>query len=359
MFECFNDWAFPIELTRGKSDSGKSEKYATLKSSIKISRCDGKEFFESGKLENFTSSFPRFRRSLMVEMPILIRVYIVQGLNLRPRDVLSDSDAFVKIEFGDQEISDRAHYIPNQANPVFGKRFQVSGVIPRHTILKVSVHDQDTMTGNDLIGSTFIDIEDRVRTKYLANCGLPEEFNSIGYNAWRNSSLPSEILVNVCNDIEISSPLYFPDHVQVAGVKFNDSSKITKDENKKERLALSALRHFTQVPGIGYAMVPEHVETRSLYRSDRPGVEQGKLMMWVEIFDPKKRVPEPIDITPLPARAYELRVIIWNAKDVALDEKNIFGKQMSDIYVKGLILNFNSFFCNYFYLVYQFFSVGG
>lgn len=271
----------------------------------------------------------------MVEMPILMRVYIVQGLNLRPRDVSSYSDAFVKVEFGDQEISDRAHYIPNQANPVFGKRFQLSGVIPRSTILKVSVHDQDSLTGSDLIGTTLIDVEDRVRTKYLANCGLPQEFNSIGYNTWRNSSLPSEILTNVCNDLEVSAPQYFPDHVQVAGVKFNDSSKVTKDESIKERLALSALRNFSRVPGIGYTMVPEHVETRSLYRNDRRGVEQGKLMMWVEIFDPKKTIPEPIDVTPLPARAYELRVIIWNAKNVELEEKNIFGKQMSDIYVKG------------------------
>lgn len=271
----------------------------------------------------------------MVEMPILIRVYIVQGLNFRSRDTFSNSDAFVKVEFGDQEISDRAHYIPNQSNPVFGRRFQLSGVIPRDTILKVSVHDQDSMSRNDLIGVTKIDIEDRVRTKYLANCGLPEEFNSFGYNTWRNSSLPSEILLNLCNELGISSPRYFHDYVQVAGINFNDSSKITRDENVKERLALSALRNFSRVPGIGYTMVPEHVETRSLYREDRPGVEQGKLLMWVEIFDPKKTIPEPIDITPLPPRAYELRLIIWNAKNIVLDEKNIFGKQMSDIYVKG------------------------
>lgn len=32
---------------------------------------------------------------------------------------------------------------------------------------------------------------------------------------------------------------------------------------------------------------------------------------------------------------YYLRVIIWNTKDVILDEKSITGEEMSDIYVKG------------------------
>lgn len=57
--------------------------------------------------------------------------------------------------------------------------------------------------------------------------------------------------------------------------------------------------------------------------------------MWVEIFDTKSTIPEPIDITPQQARTYELRVIVWNTKDVVLNEMNIFGTSMSDIYVKG------------------------
>lgn len=332
------DWAFPINLIRGKNDAGKSETYATLKCSIKLSKCDGKEFFESGKEEKFAVSFPRFKQNLIVELPIVVRVYVVKAKNLRSQDIFGYSDAFLKLELGDQIISDRAHYIPNQANPVFGKRFQLSAVIPRNTLLKVSVYDRDTLSGNDLIGITMIDLEDRVRTKYLATCGLPIEFNSTGYNSWRNSMLPSEILNNVCSELEISPPQFFPDHVQIAGIDFNDACKISKDGNVKERLALSALNKFDEIPGIGFKIVPEHVETRSLYRDDRPGVEQGKLQMWVEIFDTKKTIPEPIDITPMPARPYELRVTVWNAQDVILNDKNIFGKQMSDIYVKGFVV---------------------
>lgn len=225
--------------------------------------------------------------------------------------------------------------MPNQFNPIFGKRYQISGVIPKDTVLKISVYDRDTFLKDDLIGKTQIDIEDRLRTKYEACCGLPREYNSRGYNTWRNSQLPSEILTRVCSDHDLTLPQYFPHHIELAGIQFKDTSKVTNDENLKERMALSVLNNFHKIPGIGFNFVPEHVETRPLYRKDRLGVEQGKLMMWIELFDPRKTVPEPVDITPVPPRAYELRVIIWNAKDVVLSESNIFGARMSDIYVKG------------------------
>ena len=313
----------------------KREKYATLKCSIKVSKCAGQEYFATGKEEKFDAIFPRIKRTLMVELPVIVRVYVVQGINLRSRDIHGYSDAFIKVEFGDETISDRAHYIPNQFSPVFGKRFQLPGIIPRNTLLRISVYDRDTLTYNDLIGTTLIDLEDRVRSKHLANCGLQREYNSSGYNSWRNSRLPSELLSDVCNENELSQLQYYHDHIQLAGITFSDTSKITADSNMKERLALTALNNFEKIPSIGYPLVPEHVETRSLYRDDRPGVEQGKLQMWVEIFNPKKTIPEPIDITPTPARPFELRVIIWNSKDVILDDTNIFGQRMSDIYVKG------------------------
>lgn len=254
---------------------------------------------------------------------------------MRTRDIYNYSDAFIKIKFGSQSISDRAHYVPNQCNPIFGKRYQVSGIIPKNTILKISIYDRDTFKLDDLIGTTEIDVEDRLRSKYGACCGLPREYNSSGYNAWRNAQLPSEILASLCSEHELNMPLYHRDYVQLAGIDFKDSSSLSRDDNKKERLALSVLNNFDQIPGIGYKFVPEHVETRSIYRSDRPGVEQGKLLMWLEIFDPRKTIPEPLDITPIPPRDYELRVIVWNAKDVLLDEKNLFSTKMSDIYIKG------------------------
>ncbi|KAG5679282.1 hypothetical protein PVAND_008861 [Polypedilum vanderplanki] len=340
-YEYLNDWAYPIDMFQAKHDkSNISEKYAKLKCSIKITKCWGKEFFETEKLNMVPSNF-RFKRipNLQVEIPILIRVYIVQAINLRSYDVYSHSDAFIKIDFGNQSINDRAHYISNKYSPIFGRRYQVNGIIPKDTQLKIAIYDRDSFSNDDLIGKTKIDIEDRLRTKYGASCGIMKEYNSTGYNAWRHSQLPSEILNKMCEFNELSLPQYFPDHAVLAGIEFKDSSQVSKDGNIKERLALSMLHNFDKIHGIGYKLIPEHVETRSLHRKDRPGIEQGKLLMWIEIFDPKKSIPEPVDITPIPPRNFELRVIIWNSKDVILNDRNIFGKSMSDIYIKGWMEN--------------------
>lgn len=66
-----------------------------------------------------------------------------------------------------------------------------------------------------------------------------------------------------------------------------------------EDLALYALHNWHEVPKVGCRLVPEHVETRALYHPDKPGIVQGHLEMWVDMFPMDGAVPgPPSDIAP-------------------------------------------------------------
>lgn len=202
--------------------------------------------------------------------------------------------------------------------------------------MKISVYDHDALF-DDLIGTTTIDIEDRLRSRHRAHSGIALEYNRTGYNVWRSPQTPSQILRQVCEKAGLPAPAQVGDKLHVDGYAFGDITALPSDEPLIERLSLGVLRRLETIPAIGYKLVPEHVEARSLFRADRPGLEQGKLQMWMEISDPE-RPPRIVSIAPMAPQKFELRVIVWNTAEVVLEEANIFGKRMSDIFVKGCVV---------------------
>ncbi|ESN93713.1 hypothetical protein HELRODRAFT_157808 [Helobdella robusta] len=93
-----------------------------------------------------------------------------------------------------------------------------------------------------------------------------------------------------------------------------------------------------RIPG-GWPLVPEHVETRPLYCETRPGIEQGRLELWIDMFPrDSPKLPACIDISPRQPKTYELRCIVWNTDEVTLDDVNaLTGEASSDIFVKGFL----------------------
>uniref|UniRef100_A0A3Q3JTY7 C2 domain-containing protein n=1 Tax=Monopterus albus TaxID=43700 RepID=A0A3Q3JTY7_MONAL len=270
----------------------------------------------------------------------IVRVYIVSGSNLHPADPDGKSDPYIVLRLGKHEIKDRDNYIPKELNPVFGRSFEMQAKFPQDSLLTVLIYDFDLVGGDDLIGETRIDLENRFYSRHRATCGLPTEYSMDGYNAWRDSLKPSELLTKLCKDNGLEAPHFSPGRITVADKVFVGKTLFMNEDEPMEsyeHLALKILHRWPEIPVVGCKLVPEHIETRILYNKTQPGMDQGQLQMWVDIFPMDLPLPgPPVDISPRKPKGYELRIIIWNTEDVILEDTNFLtGQQSSDIYIKG------------------------
>ncbi|XP_048951318.1 dysferlin isoform X2 [Canis lupus dingo] len=284
---------------------------------------------------------PRQFHQLAAQGPqeCLVRIYIIRAFGLQPKDPNGKCDPYIKISIGKKSVSDQDNYIPCTLEPVFGKMFELTCTLPLEKDLKITLYDYDLLSKDEKIGETVIDLEDRLLSKFGARCGLPQTYCVSGPNQWRDQLRPSQLLHLFCQQRRLKAPVYLTDHVVFQDKEYSieeiEAGRVPNPHlgPVEERLAL----HVLQQQGL----VPEHVESRPLYSPLQPDIEQGKLQMWIDLF-PKAlgRPGPPFNITPRRARRFFLRCIIWNTKDVILDDLSITGEKMSDIYVKGWMVGF-------------------
>uniref|UniRef100_A0A671NAR6 Otoferlin n=1 Tax=Sinocyclocheilus anshuiensis TaxID=1608454 RepID=A0A671NAR6_9TELE len=267
---------------------------------------------------------------------VLIRIYIIRATDLHPADINGKADPYIVIRLGKSAIRDKENYISKQLNPVFGKSFDIEATFPMESMLTVAVYDWDLVGTDDLIGETKIDLENRYYSKHRATCGIASNYSVHGYNVWRDPQRPTQILGKLCKEGKLDGPHYGPGgRVKVGNRIFLGPTEI--EDESEEHLALTVLRHWEEIPRVGCKLIPEHVETRPLLNPDKPGIEQGRIEMWVDMFPMDVPAPGPaIDISPRKPKRYELRVIIWNTDEVILEDDDYFtGEKSSDIFVRG------------------------
>uniref|UniRef100_A0A3B3BGD5 Myoferlin n=1 Tax=Oryzias melastigma TaxID=30732 RepID=A0A3B3BGD5_ORYME len=330
-FKGLTDFCNTFKLQRGKNDNGDDDPTVVgeFKGAFKVYPLPD---------DPGVTTPPRQFRELPESGPqeCLVRIYIIRGIDLQPKDNNGRCDPYIKLSVGRNSIEDRDNYLPNTINPVFGRMFEMTCFLPQDKDLKISVYDYDLLTRDEKVGETVIDLENRFLSRYNSYCGLPQTYCLSGVNQWRDQLKPSQILENLARLKGLSKP-----RTEDNGTSLTFNGKdytLAQFENNKEihqhlgpayeRLCLHVLR--TQ------GLVPEHVETRTLYSSFQPNLSQGRLQMWVDVFPKTIGLPgPPFDITPRKPKKFFLRAIIWNTTDVTLDETSITGERMSDIYVKG------------------------
>ncbi|KAG8190919.1 hypothetical protein JTE90_014400 [Oedothorax gibbosus] len=343
-FGGFLEWLHSFELFRGKRTGDELEDQnrivGVFKGSLKVYKTPLPKDVQDPYLHIADPQLGLFQ-GLPSNEPIhvLVRIYVVKATDLHPADMNGKADPYIVINLGNKKTNDKENYISKQLNPVFGKCFEFEATFPQDSLLTVQIYDWDLLGSDDLIGETKIDLENRFYSRHRPTCGLAQKYETSGPNQWRDPLKPSQILAKLCKDLKLDGPYIMHNRIRIGGKAFTFQTDGDLDEEKlnEEHMALAVLHRWHEVPKAEYSMVPEHVETRPLYHPDKPGIEQGKLEMWVDMFAMDMPLPKPpTDISPRKPNSYELRVIIWNTDDVVLEDDAFFtGEKMSDIYVKG------------------------
>ncbi|KAK5917361.1 hypothetical protein CgunFtcFv8_012258 [Champsocephalus gunnari] len=339
-YDNFEDWLHSFNLFRGKGgddedQSGSDEDRIVGK--FKGSMCMYKVSDDMPRDMSFDSNMGMFQNIPHNDPYQHPRPYLRYQA-----DINGKADPYIAIKLGKTEIKDKENYISKQLNPLFGKSFDVEATFPMDSTLTVSIYDWDLVGTDDLIGETKLDLENRFYSKHRATCGLTSSYAIHGYNVWRDPMKPTQILAKLCKDGKLDGPHYGPaGRVKVENRVFMAPTEI-EDENglkrqTEEHLALTVLKHWEEIPKAGCKLVPEHVETRPLLHPDKPGIEQGRIEMWVDMFPKDMTAPGPaLDISPRRPKKFELRVIVWNTDEVVLEDDDIFtGEKSSDIFVRG------------------------
>ena len=197
-----------------------------------------------------TSYEESLQRQLATPTDCLVRLYLLEGFDFASRDIGSFSDPYVVVRCGKNVISRRDKYQLDEPNPKLHEVFEFHARFPGAPNLEILAYDFDDLFGDDLIGKTSIDLDDRQFS--------PE---------WR-------------------------------------------------------------------AIADKPIEYRELYHPST-SLAQGTILCWLELEAQGKKNPttRKWDITPEPSQDYQLRVAVYNTKNVPMEDL----EGTSDVYVKAWI----------------------
>lgn len=96
---------------------------------------------------------------LMSPQQYVVRVYVLRGFNMMPKDDNGLSDPYIRIKLGKSKVNDRDNHQKKTIQPEFYKCYELTTYLPGPSQLELSVMDYDVVGSDDTIGTTTIDLE--------------------------------------------------------------------------------------------------------------------------------------------------------------------------------------------------------
>ena len=106
--------------------------------------------------------YEKLTKSILVKHEVIIRVYVLEIRDLPEKDLLSASDPYIKIYFGeDKKFDEQKNHHNDKKNVSWFKYYDILSIFPGDSTLRIEVWDYNPIFKDELIGSTSIDLEDR------------------------------------------------------------------------------------------------------------------------------------------------------------------------------------------------------
>ena len=106
--------------------------------------------------------YEKLTKSILMKHEVIIRIYILELRDLPKKDLLSDSDPYIKIYFGDKKkFDEQKNHKNDKKNIKWYKYYDILTEFPGDSTLRIEVWDYNPIFKDELIGQTSIDLEDR------------------------------------------------------------------------------------------------------------------------------------------------------------------------------------------------------
>ena len=140
------------------ADKKKMDEYNAAVENNKTQKQHGGIF---ANMKNF-DKYDNLRKKLVNKEQVIIRVYVLELNELAKKDLLSESDPYIKLYLNNKLIiNERKNYQEDQKNCKWYQYYDIAGEIPGSSNLKIEVWDWEAILSDSLIGYTTIDLEDR------------------------------------------------------------------------------------------------------------------------------------------------------------------------------------------------------